>query len=443
MPRLTWLRLAIILIVIIAGSYLVQALLQFLSGFSSIILILILAALVAYALEPLVTGLQRISLPALRRGDGTVVASAGADEGIRSFHLSRALSVGLVYVGLVILLVVTVAAFIPATVAQVNEIAPRLNSVALLRAALLGVVQDLLGRLNITTDMEALVTNIINGLQAYATPLLQNTASVLSSVLSLVGNVVLVILFSFFLALDGPRFISSFRGAMPDSMRQESRVLVVTIDRAVGGFLRSQLLQAVAVGVATGVIMSIFGVQAALVSALFAGLFMLIPLIGPLLALLPPLLATLLTAPGQLFWVIIPLFVFSSIMVNGIIPRVVGNALGLHPLVVLVALLVGFQVGGFWGAFFAVPVAGIFFTFGAFLLGRRRRLEALAGAIVQVDPREGEPAAANGQRPTRDPVDGGGVVPELSRTPAPIHTQSSDLSHSRLTRRAQAEGGDL
>ena len=63
MPRLTWLRLVLILLVIIGTSYLVQALLQFLSGFSSIILILILAGLVAYALEPLVQGLQRVSIP--------------------------------------------------------------------------------------------------------------------------------------------------------------------------------------------------------------------------------------------------------------------------------------------------------------------------------------------------------------------------------------------
>lgn len=404
MPRLTWLRLVLILFVIIALSYLAQALLQFLSGFSNIILILILAALVAYALEPLVEGLQGIPFPTLRRRTGEAIIAGRADERANAFHFSRPISVALVYLSLVIMVVVIVAAFIPATVAQVNELAPRLNSVALLRAALLNVTQELLGRLNITVDVESLANNSINGLQAYATPLLENTASILSGVLSVLGNVALVILFSFFLAMDGPRFVHKFLEVMPDSLRQEMRVLIVTIDRAVGGFLRSQLLQAVAVGVATGLIMSIFGVQGALVAALLAGLFMLIPLIGPLLALLPPVLATLLTAPDQLFLVVIPLIVFSSIMVNVIIPRVVGNALGLHPLVVIVALLVGFQVGGFWGAFFAVPLAGILFTFGAFLLGRRRRLEALAGEMVRVDAPASEQTALDESPLQRTPA---------------------------------------
>lgn len=401
MPRLTWLRLVLILIVIIGTSYLLQALLQFLSGFSGIILILILAGLVAYALEPLVQGLQGISFPSLRRGAEEGIVTTRAGERVNAWHPSRPMSVAFIYLSLVILVIVVVAALIPATVAQVNEIAPRLNSVDLLKAAFLNVAQEFLARLNITTDVESLVGDMINGLQAYATPLLQNTASVLTGILAVLGNVVLVILFSFFLALDGPRFIGKFLDAMPDSLRQETRVLVITVDRAVGGFLRSQLLQAVAVGVATGVIMTVFGVQGALVAALFAGLFMLIPLVGPLLALIPPLLATLLTAPEQLFWVIIPLFVFTAILVNAIIPRVVGKALGLHPLVVIVALLIGFQVGGFWGAFFAVPVAGSFFTFGTFLLGRRRRLEALAGAMVQVDAAGAEPFAVDQTPPPR------------------------------------------
>lgn len=407
MRRLTWLRLLLILLVIIASLYLVQALLEFLSGFSSIILILILAGIVAYALEPLVQGLQRISFPTVRRAADEGVVAERADAHVNGFHLGRPISVALVYMSLLILVVLIVAAFIPATVAQVNEIAPRLNSVPLLQAALLNLIQVFLGRLNITTDAKSLVGNLIDGLQAYAMPLLQNTASVLSGILSVLGNVVLVILFSFLLALDGPRFIHKFLDAMPDSLRRETRVLIVTIDRAVGGFLRSQLLQAVAVGVVTGVIMSLFGVQGALVAALFAGLFMLIPLVGPLLALIPPFLATLLTAPDQLFWVIIPLFIFSAIMVNGVIPRVVGNALGLHPLVVLVALLVGFQLGGFWGAFFAVPLAGIFFTFGAFLVGRRRQLKVLAGAMVQVDPAAGEAT----------PIDKAPPPSELASTP--------------------------
>ena len=49
-----------------------------------------------------------------------------------------------------------------------------------------------------------------------------------------------------------------------------------------------------------------------------------------------------------------------------------GNALGLHPLVIIVSLLIGVKVAGFWGAFFAMPLAGIISAFGAFLIRRRQ-----------------------------------------------------------------------
>ncbi len=130
MPRLTWLGLVLILLVIIAPSYLVQALLHFLSGFSNIILILILAGLVAYALEPLIEGLQGISFPTWHRAAGEGIVAGRAEERVNAWHPSRPMSVTFVYLSLVILVIVVVAVFIPATVAQVNEIAPRLNSMA-------------------------------------------------------------------------------------------------------------------------------------------------------------------------------------------------------------------------------------------------------------------------------------------------------------------------
>jgi len=101
--------------------------------------------------------------------------------------------------------------------------------------------------------------------------------------------------------------------------------------------------------------------------------------------LIPPLLATLLTDPGKLVIVLVPLILFQVVLVNAVMPRIVGSALGLHPLVIIVSLLIGVKVGGFWGAFFAMPLAGIIAAFGAFLIRRRERLQELAQVIVQDD----------------------------------------------------------
>jgi predicted PurR-regulated permease PerM len=256
---------------------------------------------------------------------------------------------------------------------------------------LTSLFETVLSKLNIAVNVQALMDNALASLQELATPILQNTVSILTSVLSLLGNALLVILLSFFLALDGPRFSKMMFDVIPERMHQETRMFILTTDRAFGGFLRSQILQAVLIGTGTGIILAAFGVQAALLAAVFAGLFMLIPLVGPILSMLPPLLAVVLTDPSKILWVMVPIVVLQVVIVNVLMPRVMGDALGLHPLVIIVSLLIGVKVAGFWGAFFAMPLAGIISAFGAFLIRRRQRLAEWTLSIVQQDGGETGP----------------------------------------------------
>ena len=382
MPRSTWLNILIILLVIIAASYVAQVLIGFLSGFSDIILILILAWLVAYALNPLVDLLNERALPE------SLSRVAGADRGtmvgtrIAAFRVSRTLAVALVYTGLVLLVIVMVASLIPAIVAQVNTIAPELSKLDVTQLALVGLFENILRELNIAVNLQNIIDNAFASLQALATPVLQNTLAILTSVLSLLGNALLVILLSFFFTLDGPRFTKMLFDVIPGRLHQETRMFFVTTDRAFGGFLRSQLLQSVAIGMGTALVLGVFAIPTALLAGVFAGLFMIIPLIGPVLSLLPPLLAVVLTDPSNTLIVMILLIVLQVVVVNVLMPRVMGKALGLHPLVIIVALLVGVKVAGFWGAFFAMPLAGIISAFGAFLIRRRQRLAEWTASIV-------------------------------------------------------------
>lgn len=391
MPRSTWLNLLIILLVIIAASYVAQVLLSFLSGFSDIILILILSWLVAYALSPLVDRLNDRPLPKLITNPGARVQVGNLGKRLAEFRVSRILAVALVYLGLVVVVIIMVASFIPAIVAQVNVIAPQLSRLDVAQVTLTSLFAGVLERLNIAVNVQDLIDNALGSLQELATPILQNTVAILTSVLSLFGNALLVILLSFFLALDGPRFSKMMFEALPERMHQEARMFLLTTDRAFGGFLRSQILQAVIIGTGTGIILAAFGVQAALVAAVFAGLFMLIPLVGPILCMLPPLLAVVLTDPSKILWVMVPIVVLQVVVVNVLMPRVMGDALGLHPLVIIVSLLVGVKIAGFWGAFFAMPLAGIISAFGAFMIRRRQRLADWTSTIVQQDANDAAP----------------------------------------------------
>jgi predicted PurR-regulated permease PerM len=391
MPRSTWLNILIILLVIIAASYVAQLVLGFVSGFADIFLLLLLSWLVSYALSPLVDGLnERAIFAPMTRAMGWN-RGKGLGQRLTDFQVTRPLAVALVYFGVLILVIIVIASLIPAILAQVNGIVPQLSNIDEFETTFTSMFQGILGSLRIEYNIQTFIDSTFSSLQSLATPILQNTVAILTSVLSLLGNVLLVILLSFFFALDGPRFNTMLFDVVPERLHQETRMFLITTDRAFGGFLRSQILQASAIGIGTGIIMSVFGIEAPLLSGVFAGLFMLIPLIGPILSFIPPLLATLLTDPGRILWVMIPIALLQVIVVNMIMPRIMGNALGLHPLVIIVSLLVGVKVGGFWGAFFAMPLAGIISAFGAFLFRRRQRLAELTAAMVHDDASESPP----------------------------------------------------
>jgi hypothetical protein len=96
---------------------------------------------------------------------------------------------------------------------------------------------------------------------------------------------------------------------------------------------------------------------------------MLIPFFGPPLALIPPIVgAALFTDAGIPVAVI--LFAVQTVLVNWLQPRLMRGALGLHPILVLVGLLLGAQVAGVWGALFGIPVIAVLWVFVSYVVFR-------------------------------------------------------------------------
>lgn len=133
------------------------------------------------------------------------------------------------------------------------------------------------------------------------------------------------------------------------------------------------------------VILALFGIPASMTWGVLAGLLMVIPLFGAALSFLPPLLAILLTDPSQVLLVLIPIAILQIVIANVLVPRIVGNALGLHPMVTIISLLIGIKLAGFWGAFFAMPIAGILSSLGAYLRQRGPLTPDITASVVKDD----------------------------------------------------------
>src|ERR687885_282214 len=123
---------------------------------------------------------------------------------------------------------------------------------------------------------------------ALGPPILSNALGFATGAATLLVNVVITLILSFYFMADGARLADAFIVALPPRAQDDTRFLVASIHRAFAGFLRGQVMQALAGALGTGFMMSILQVDFALLSSVVAGLVLFIPFLGPILAVVLP-----------------------------------------------------------------------------------------------------------------------------------------------------------
>lgn len=194
-------------------------------------------------------------------------------------------------------------------------------------------------------------------LQAIGQFLLGGTLSAVSALASLL----IVPVLAFYLLYDFDRMVAAGRELIPGRHREKVVEVASEIDAVLGQFLRGQLLVMLAMSVLYGVAYSLVGVRLAIPIALVAGLLAFIPYVGSGSALT---MALLMCVVDWTDWKKPVLVVVAYAICQGlegfvIVPKVVGDKVGLPAVWVLVALLIGGEIFGFLGVLLAVPVAAV------------------------------------------------------------------------------------
>jgi predicted PurR-regulated permease PerM len=338
----------------VAAVFLLERLFVVLGFLASPLLLFAIAWLIALVLQPAVA---LVSGPELAIAHGDEPGGAVA-PGRR--QVPRALAVLIVYVALLTVLLVTILALVPAIGPQLEGLGtsmPTSDTVVQWTTS----VQRTLGQLGFQGDITSIVQPEAIAQQAatLGSTAIQQSLGIAGSIATLLFNVTLVLILSFYITLDGPRLGERMLALMPVNMREETQTFFAIVDRTFGGFLRAQLLNSVLYGFATTVVMSIVGLNDVALASVISAFLVLIPLIGGFFALVPPALIALIEAPDRLLPVLVGLLIVQQVLFNVVQPRLVGQIIGLHPLLVFAALLVGGAVAGGWGILFGIPVAGV------------------------------------------------------------------------------------
>ncbi|MDQ1437850.1 MAG: hypothetical protein QOK43_1479 [Acidimicrobiaceae bacterium] len=162
---------------------------------------------------------------------------------------------------------------------------------------------------------------------------------------------------AFYLLVDLPHIGRVVEDLLPEPARPEAVLLGRRLNRAIGGFFRGQLLVALIVGAMCSIGLAVIGLRFWFLIGMVAGLFNIIPLIGPWVGGVPGVIVALTTgSPLQALLVVAIMVGAQQIDNHFITPQVMHRAVQLHPAAVILALLAGGTLGGFFGLLLAVPV---------------------------------------------------------------------------------------
>lgn len=181
-------------------------------------------------------------------------------------------------------------------------------------------------------------------------------------------TLVLAPILAFYLLNDLPRFRRRVQAWLPPGSRPRLWAFLAEADRAVAGFIRGQLTVAACVGVMTAAAMAFLGVRYAVVLGLVAALTDLIPYFGPFLGALPGVALAGMTSFTLAAKAAVAYLVVQQIENTILVPRVIGNSVGLHPVAIVFAILVGGHFWGILGMVAAVPAAALLRVTGAAVL---------------------------------------------------------------------------
>lgn len=355
MVRDPWVRALAMLGCAIAVIYLATLLWGWLQEFSDILLLFFCAWLLAFLLDPVVAGLQRrASFP-------------------------RVFAVATTYLVLLVVLSLAFVVLIPNLATQIVTASSNLPTFADRITGWISTIQTtanawLIDRSSpIVFDVRSALTpdEVTQRVESLGPPLLSNALALATGAAALLGELLIVLILSFYFALDGMRLADSIVAALPLRVQDDARFLVANVHRVIAGYVRGQVIQALLGGMGTWFVMSALNVDYALLASVSAGLFLLIPFIGPVAAVVIPVAFALVTRTSAAIFLLIALMILQQVIFNVLGPRILSHHVGLHPLLVFFAVLAGARAAGLWGAILGVPLIALVLTMFTFYRGSK------------------------------------------------------------------------
>lgn len=270
---------------------------------------------------------------------------------LEKFKIPRPAAILIVYITILASVSVLIATVIPPLVGQ---------TASLLNSLPLNYISDSFKGLEVSLDNLQIITSQLGSFS----PVLRIVSSTFSGMVTFFTFAVI----TFYLLLERKNLRKHIADLSPNiESEQKAEDLISKVETQIGSWVRGQVILMLAVGLVTYIGLTLLNISFALPLAIIAGLLEIIPNIGPTVSSVPAIIVPIVIDQNPIMAVfVIALYVLIQQLENHLlVPRVMQSAVGIHPLVTIISIIVGLQLAGVGGAIMAVPlflVAKVFFV---------------------------------------------------------------------------------
>jgi mannose-6-phosphate isomerase len=327
---------------------------------------LVVAFIIAYLLHPVTTWIDH-KTPLHRKWSVAIVYLT-----LLIFFLSAGLYIGYTLYRQLSLLWAVLPSLVPALIERAELLLQQLSAYTVALGPYEWTPATIIETVDLEGLEEQLQTNVQEAIRQGGA-MLANTALAMAETAAIT---LLVLVIAIYLTFDAPKHGSTIvKRAEELGYAQDAEYLLSETTRIWKSYLRGQFIIAIIVGTLVTVTLTLFGIQYALPLGILSAVLEFLPIIGPFIAGVAAVIVALFQ--GSTIWGLSPwlyalliaavMLVIQEFESNVLFPRIAGNVLDLHPVVVIVVVLMGSSLAGLLGAILAAPVAATGKLFGIYI----------------------------------------------------------------------------
>ncbi len=302
-------------------------LLYFLYLISDILIILFFSLVFASAFDPTVDWLAKRKIP-------------------------RSIGILLIYLVLFTVVSLIIYLIIPPITQEVTELSQNFPSY-------LEKVISAFSRLKAYSLEHGILDNIKNGLNNLTSNLPNAAGGVFTTLTGIFGGIVsffLILVLTFYMVVEEDAMKKLIWSIAPQKHQAYIMLLISRMQKKIGLWLRGQLVLCLSIFILVYLGLLILNVKYALVLALIAGLTEFVPFFGPIIGVIPAIFLAFFQSPPLALFVAALYYIVQLLENHILVPKIMQKAVGLNPIISIVALLIGFKIAGVIGAIISIPV---------------------------------------------------------------------------------------